>query len=188
MSKENNEIMENQVQVVDAIPDDVYGIRNVQRVTWLATYPNERLGITREDIESRFANDDTDEGKKRMEERKQRFYQPNVHTWVAKDSDNIVGFCVATKEENNGRIRAIYLLPEYQGKGAGRQLMEAGLAWLGSDKDIYVNVASYNDNAIKFYERFGFVRTGRDVSDPVAALPSGKNIPETEMVKRHILQ
>lgn len=38
-------------EVVDATPDDVEGIKRVQAAGWLATYPNEEAGITREDIE-----------------------------------------------------------------------------------------------------------------------------------------
>ncbi len=174
------------LQVVDAVPDDVYGIRHVQKLTWLDTYPNIEAGISVEDVESQFANDDTPLGKQRTEDRKKRFFNDNRHTWVAKDDDKIVGFCAAAKEENNGRIQAIYLLPTYQGKGLGRKLMEAALNWLNKDQDIYINVATYNDKAIKFYEKFGFIKTGRNVSDDVAALPSGKMIPETEMLKKAV--
>jgi len=170
------------VQIVDAIADDVYTIRDVQKRTWLETYPNEELGITREDIEARFAN----ESKEKIENRKKIYSDPDVHIWVAKDDGEIIGFCIARKEEKNNRIGAIYLLPSYQGQGVGGRLIEAALNWLGVDKDIYVNVASYNDNATRFYERYGFVKTEKDISNPVADLPSGKSIPETEMVRKSI--
>lgn len=172
-----------EIQVIEAIPGDVYAIRQIQKLTWLDTYPNLEVGITREDIETRFASDDTEEGKKRMEERRQRFYNPNRHMYVAKDGEKVIGFSGAEKEEHNGRIQSLYLLPEYQGHGVGRKLMEAALTWLGSEQDIYLNVASYNDKAIAFYEKFGFKKTGKDVTDPVAVLPSGKTIPEIEMVR-----
>lgn len=173
-----------EIKIIEAVPDDVYGIRNVQKLTWLETYPNEELGISRADIESRFANDDTEEGKKRMEERKQRYYDDHsLRTWIAKDGENIVGFCVARKVEGQNRIQAIYLLPNYQGKSVGKQLMETALNWLGNNSDVYVNVASYNNKAIQFYEKFGFAKTGKEVKDDVAVLPSGKTIPEIELLK-----
>jgi GNAT superfamily N-acetyltransferase len=172
------------IKVTGAITEDVYGIRRVQRLTWLETYPNEELGITREDVASRFVLDDTEEGKKKMEERKKRLADPNAPTWVAKDGDEVIGFCIASKGDEN-RVGAIYLLPEYQGQGIGRKLMETALSWLGDEKDIYIDVASYNHKAIRFYEKFGFTPSGRDISNPVAALPSGKTIPEIEMVKHH---
>ena len=37
------------VQIEDATPNDEDGVRQVQQRTWLATYPNAELGITKED-------------------------------------------------------------------------------------------------------------------------------------------
>lgn len=172
------------IKIGKAKPEDIYQIRSVQRETWIATYPNEKLGITRADIESRFASDNTAEGRQRMEKRKKMLNSPTSKTWVAKDGTKIVGYCAAEKSNLGNRIQALYLLPSYHGKGIGTLLIKECLAWLGSDKDIYVEVASYNNSAITFYEKFGFVRSGKEVKNPVAALPSGKTIPETEMVKR----
>ena len=77
------------------------------------------------------------------------------------------------------------MLPDFQGMGLGRELLQKALNWLGREKVIFVIVASYNTKAIKFYERFGFVKTGKDVhSEGVDPLPSGKIIPEIEMAKR----
>lgn len=175
-------MISNQVKITVAFPSDVYGIRAVQKATWLATYPNEVLGITREDIVSRFADDETPQGKQRMEERKARLLDPNTHTSVAKDGDTVIGFCMAQREGKSGRLGAIYLLPEYQGLGLGRKLADVALEWLGA-RDIFVNVVSYNQKAILFYERCGFVKTGKVVEDAVASLPSGKVLPEIEMMR-----
>jgi hypothetical protein len=41
-----------QIRIADAVPDDVEGIRAVQGITWLATYPNSDLRITREDVDA----------------------------------------------------------------------------------------------------------------------------------------
>ena len=45
------------ITIREAHPDDADAIREVQRQTWLATYPNEAYGITREDIEAQFRED-----------------------------------------------------------------------------------------------------------------------------------
>ena len=176
--------MGKKIKIADSIPRDVFEIRNVQKLTWLNTYPNKDLSITKEDIELNFIKDNTEEGKREIEEWKKRYLDPSENRWVAKDGDKIVGFCVVGIENNNGRIHAIYILPNYQGQGGGKRLMEVGLKWLGNDKDIYVNVVSYNDKAIRFYEKFGFVKTGKKVTDKVAVLPSGKVLPEIEMVRK----
>lgn len=167
-----------------SVPDDVYGIREVQKKTWLATYPNNENGITNEDIESVFELDQTAEGKQKMEKRKERYENKSVRTWVAEDKDNIVGFCVTIKEENNSRVGAIYVLPSRQKEGIGSMLLKEALEWLGNKEDIYVNVVSYNNNAISFYKKFGFVETGKNgILDIAAELPTGKYLPETELKK-----
>ena len=43
--------MSNEIIILKAIPEDAYGITLVRRKSWFTTYPNEREGITREDIE-----------------------------------------------------------------------------------------------------------------------------------------
>ncbi|HSW48050.1 MAG TPA: GNAT family N-acetyltransferase [Candidatus Saccharimonadales bacterium] len=168
------------IQIVDAVVDDVYAIREVQKQTWFATYPNEEYGITLEDLQARF----TKETEEQIENRRKIYSDPSVHIWAAKDGEKIVGFCIAKKEGDSNRIGAIYLLPDYHGQGIGKQLISKALNWLGNEKDIYVHVASYNNNAIKFYEKNGFVRTGKDAFEKSAILPSGKYIPQIEMLKK----
>jgi len=173
------------IRIVDAIPQDVFGIRNVQKVTWINTYPNSELGITRKDVESTFSKDGTEDGRKKIEEWKKRYSDLNQHRWVVKNKNEIIGFCMVGKEDDSNRIYAIYVIPSFQGKGLGKQLMEKALSWLEDDRDVCVNVASYNSQAINFYEKFGFVKTGRNVhSKGVESLPSGKIIPEIEMVRK----
>lgn len=62
-------------------------------------------------------------------------------------------------KENSGRtkIHKIYLLPESQGTGAGRIIMDfaSDQALKMGDKAIYLNVNKYNQ-AIGFYEHYGF--------------------------------
>ncbi len=169
-----------------SIPNDVYGIREVQRVTWLKTYPNSEEGITTEDIIRKFDIDKTPEGKKRIKERKKMYEDANIGIWVAEADDNIIGFCMAIKEGEHNRVGAIYVLPNYHRKGLGGQLIEKAFAWLGDKKDILVNVARYNKQAISFYKKYSFAETGKKGTlDGAAKLPSGKFIPEIELVKKY---
>jgi predicted GNAT family N-acyltransferase len=66
----------------------------------------------------------------------------------------------------------------------GAQLMQQCLTWLGSDHEIFVVVASYNNKAIEFYRRFGFVETGKHIEDTSAKERGDKEIPEIEMVRK----
>jgi len=172
------------ITIRKSVPKDVYGIREVQKVTWLHTYPNNKMGITLEDIESNFKDDDTPEGKRKIEERKKRYEDKSKQTWVAEESGKIIGFCVAGNEKGKDRILAIYVLPKYQGRGIGSKLITKAFKWLGNRKAIYINVVEYNLNAINFYKKYGFVETGKSgVLDSAAMLPSGKTLPEIELIK-----
>lgn len=171
------------IKIVQATPGDMKGIREVQKLSWLETYPNESIGITMADIAARFSGDDTTAGKLQMDERIRRFFQPNAYTWIVKDKNRIVGYCLAIKGDSTNRIQAIYLLSEYQGKGLGKKLIFTALKWLGEKKPVYLNVASYNKKAISFYEHIGFIKTGKILEDDFIPLNSGKSIHEIEMVK-----
>ena len=172
------------VKIRKSIPDDVFEIRRVQRETWFKTYPNEKEGITTEDIKLKFKDDSTPEGKKKMEEKKKKYKDKNNGIWVAEDNNKIIGFCNAIKGDDHNRVGEIYVLPTYQNKGIGKLLIKKAFNWLSDEKDIYVNVASYNKQAIGFYKKSEFVETGRKgVLDRASKLPSGKFIPETELIK-----
>lgn len=101
---------------------------------------------------------------------------------VARDRDKIVGHCLAARKEPHNELVALYVLPDYQKRGIGYLLAFKAINWLGQDKDITTEVVKYNQNAIRFYEKLGFVITG-DV-EPVSKLPKGVIFPEYQMIKR----
>ncbi len=163
-----------------AKPEDAGQIVQVQRAAWLATYPNPASGITYENIA---AMDFI--GPERIAS-----WQEHIATdtdrkfWVAKDGDRVVGYCVArvASQDRPGRLQAIYLLPEFQGKGIGKLLMQTAIDWLGRSVDITLDVATYNTAAIGFYEKLGFVKTGIESETGPRLSPGGVSIPQTEMI------
>lgn len=169
------------MKIREATAEDYEGIKAVQKATWLATYPNEEYGISLKEVEAQVNRPP----RRPIEEaRKAIAGDENGHYWVATENDEIVGFCSALRKDGKNRVGAIYIFPDYQGKGIGKQLMVEAFRWLGNDKDIFVGVASYNEQAIKFYESFGFVSTGETGTSPGAKLPFGSVIPEIEMVRK----
>ncbi len=170
--------------ITQATQKDISAIRSVQRQTWLETYPNKALGITRSDIADKFAHDDSPAGRPLwLAERVAQFGNARYNAWVARAEGEVVGYCIAEKEQTQNRIKALYILPAFQKQGIGTALVDVASTWLGADKKIYINVASYNARAIAFYQARGFEKTNVSVSDEVATLPSNKVIPEIEMVK-----
>jgi ribosomal protein S18 acetylase RimI-like enzyme len=170
----------NDIQITDATASDVEGIQAVFDETWLSTYPNEEAGITREDIlDIRKGSLDPE----RLQKRREHFANPpaNQKFVVAKEGGKVIGLCSLLRLEKCNKLSTIYILPQYQGKGIGRRLREAVVPFLDQEKDTTVSVAIYNKNAIAFYEKLGFVDTGKRFSDEKFRMKSGNLIPEMEL-------
>lgn len=173
------------ITISKATNDDAKGIREVSKYTWIATFPNDEYGITKEDLEARFSFSSQDEEKKHTKDRQKAIEDDTTQQYfVARENSKVIGFCFVKKEEARNILQALHVLPEYQNKGIGKKLVNTALAWLGNEKDIQLTVAIYNDKAIKFYEKIGFEKTGKSVVDEVTKLPSGKYIPQIEMIKQ----
>lgn len=75
--------------------------------------------------------------------------------WVAVDDGKVIGFSMIIVDE--GSLFAAFVLPEYEGRGVGRSLVELAeqelfkhheVVWLETDK---------NRRAAEFYRRLGWV-------------------------------
>ncbi len=100
-----------------------------------------------------------------FEERKRAILQRasggEVRVDLALDaSGELIGYCVSSIDRwLTGEIDSIFVTAKYRGQGIGRALMEKALAWLngkGAKKKI-VSVAVGNEQAYRFYSRFGFL-------------------------------
>ena len=168
--------------IEDAKPEDVEMMRTIVRDSWLKLYPNESYGITYQDLSAI----DWFEPSRLDKRRKEITENLDIsHTWVLKNYQNkIVGFCIASKLDSCGEIEAMYLLPELQGKGLGKKLMHKAFEWIGSGLDIILKVVAYNTHAIGFYKKMGFEETANEVVFTGTQLPSGKEIPRIEMLRK----
>ncbi len=89
-------------------------------------------------------------------------------TLVCVDSGRIVGVSSFCRSRSNrfdgwGEVVSLYLLPACMGRGCGRMLLTAAVSELqkqGYD-DVFLWVLEENSRARRFYERFGFVRSGQ---------------------------
>lgn len=65
------------------------------------------------------------------------------------------------------KLHKIYLLPSAQGKGIGKKLIlqVADRARQAGQKSLLLNVNKYNQPAIDFYEKMGFVEIYKEVID-----------------------
>lgn len=174
--------MNDKILISEAMPEDAREITLVRRKTWLETYPNEREGITKEDIEASLNSRTIEEETYQREVRIRN--DRNSKIWVAKDNMVVIGFAETQKREGRHRIGPFYILPNYQKQGIGSELMKLALEWLGNDKEIHFEVITYNTPASDFYKKFGFVENGVTHNEPII-FPNGKEMPQIEMIKKH---
>lgn len=89
---------------------------------------------------------------------------------LAKENGKYLGF--ASYETNyegshKTKIHKIYILPEAQGKGIGKKLIQymEKAAIENGNKILFLNVNKFNQAAIDFYGRIGFYEAFREVID-----------------------
>jgi putative acetyltransferase len=86
-------------------------------------------------------------------------YLPNTDTWVIETDDHVVGFIALMGNE----VGAIFLQPEYHGRGAGKALMDKAQEIHG---DLEVEVFRENSIGRKFYSRYGFSQLEEKLHEP----------------------
>ena len=160
-----------------ATKDDIKDILRVREITWLNTYVNDELGVTKEVIKKRFQQDPEKDIKKLSI----RFNEEKHPSWVAELDNKIVGYTLPfIDERNRKRIGALYVLPGFQGSGIGKKLLNENIKyWSNTDGDVYLMVVEYNVKAIEFYKKNGF----RITNDPIEyyEMPGGVKMPEITM-------
>jgi ribosomal protein S18 acetylase RimI-like enzyme len=82
----------------------------------------------------------------------------NSFIYVATIDEKIVGYANFFRLQNRGEIElgSIYILPAYQGKGIGSQLLEKGMKHSKELKIVYINVERENGIGRAFYHSKGF--------------------------------
>jgi GNAT superfamily N-acetyltransferase len=102
--------------------------------------------------------------------------------FLAMDGEVGCGIAGALIEEDKSRatLVSMWTAPTHRKDGVGRMLVEAVLEWAKTRgvKSLDLLVTGVNDGAMRFYDRLGFVRTGR-----TQAYPIDPSITEYEMAR-----
>ncbi|HEU5114642.1 MAG TPA: GNAT family N-acetyltransferase [Candidatus Paceibacterota bacterium] len=165
----------------DIQPDDFPEVTRLYHLTWLETYPNAELGITRELIDESYKDAYSPENEKKRRDRVANLPKHEKYV-VAVLGKKIVGVADMLVLEDKNKLRTIYVLPEFQGKGVGSALWNAVEKFRDPNKKSVVEVATYNKKAIAFYKKLGFKETGRTFYDEGLFNSRGIRIPETEFI------
>ena len=115
--------------------DGIFDVRTSVKENHLSREEMEKMGITESSVID--------------------MIEKNRCAWIAVDNGKVIGFSMILPDE--GSLFAAFVLPEYEGRGVGRSLVELAeqelfkhheVAWLETDQ---------NSRAAKFYRRLGWV-------------------------------
>ncbi|MFY7731507.1 MAG: GNAT family N-acetyltransferase [Flavobacterium sp.] len=86
--------------------------------------------------------------------------------WVCETDGKIVGFCIADLVKNN--IWALFIHPEYENRGIGKQLHDVMLQWYFSKKQTPVWLSTTPETrAVGFYKKQGWNEIGIHGEDEI---------------------
>ncbi|HEY0606417.1 MAG TPA: GNAT family N-acetyltransferase [Herpetosiphonaceae bacterium] len=85
-------------------------------------------------------------------------HQPHRQYWIGLLDDQPVGMMRLSRYEHEADITAFGVLPEYQGRGYGRQMLLDAIDLLLAEgwSQIMIDVVIENQNALKLYQSCGF--------------------------------
>lgn len=79
--------------------------------------------------------------------------------WVAEHEGRVIGFSMADREES--MIWALFLLPDWEGQGVGRMLLDQAVGWLCAEGAEHIWLTTEpGSRAEGFYAHMGWARVG----------------------------
>lgn len=147
-----------QIEISAARPEEAQGIQELLRASVFNTYPNEAVGISREDIESLYEKEFSSEG---LEGIAKNLAEPKagVNYFVAKENDKVIGYCHTIEEDKENRLVRLHVLPDRKRERVGTLLWNKAQTVLNPRKDTTLWVANYTEEAIAAYKKWGFEET-----------------------------
>ncbi|MCM2980081.1 GNAT family N-acetyltransferase [Niallia circulans] len=143
------------ITVRDMNRSDVDSIREIAAVTWKNTYSE----IIPKEIQAKVLNDAYSDGE--MDKRLNSSLM-----LVAESKDEITGYAFFSGDlyKKNIYLESLYIHPNFQGQGIGRQLLNIGVNKFSDPWNLSLTVYKGNPN-ISFYEKEGFKITKENNGD-----------------------
>lgn len=166
-----------QFAITELTADTIDAGNRMRLQSWLDTYVNDELGVTREWIEARNARQMSDE---KRAQRLARLNNPMSAGWVALDKrGKVIGMATPhVDEEGRQHVGSLYVDKDWHGKGVGAALMQKIIGWCDPTKPIELGVVSYNERAKAFYRKWGFEEI------PGSKTLFDDKIPEIMMIRK----
>jgi ribosomal protein S18 acetylase RimI-like enzyme len=173
-----NSAEENKIAISAAREADFKDYREFLFKCWSDTYVSVEQGVTHEDVAEMF--------KDRLSNEKKDIFINTINNpenvfKIARINDKVVGIIYISKVENV--LELLYVKKDMLGKGIGTNLWKSVEDSFDKSKTLTLDVVTYNNRAIKFYEKIGFVNNGRISSNEFPMPLSGVVIKNFVMEK-----
>ena len=151
-------------KIQKATLDDAIGIGEAHLQSWIETYPNEEYDVNEEWIKDEFGflikdgqnEQGNDNGIAFRKNVIKNLDENSLYEVVKDEAGKVQGFMHAHRTNKSVSLNAVYLTDSLKGTGVAHKLMEHVLEFAGN-LPIELQTATYNNRAIKFYEKYGFV-------------------------------
>lgn len=147
------------IKIITATKDQLIEVQKIAYITWPKTF-SETLTPSQIDYMLAWMYD--------LDALEAQVTDKNHVFLLAKEAGKYVGFCsyeLNSAHTGKVKIHKLYLLPDVQRKGIGRQLIAevASIARKHAYEYIYLNVNRFNLKAIQAYLAIGFYESKREV-------------------------
>ena len=139
-----------------ATVQDVTTIKELLRETWHDTYASLLPKAAIETITSRWHA---------TELLTEQVQNPETYFAIARDGGAVVGVLTARKQDDAVVVARLYVRPQYQRRGIGRQLLESSYRAFVDARRVRLNVEAANWKGVAFYAKEGFRETARTSED-----------------------
>ena len=141
-----------------AAAQDVPTIKEVLRAAWHDTYASLLPKAAIESITSQWHA---------PELLTEQIQNPEIYFAIARDGAVVAGVITARKQDDAIVVGRLYVLPQYQRRGIGRQLLESSYGAFRGAQRVRLTVEAENRKGVSFYAKQGFRETAR-ISEEVA--------------------
>jgi ribosomal protein S18 acetylase RimI-like enzyme len=147
-------------EIERAAIQDVPAIKDVLRETWHDTYASLLSQTAIETITSQWHAPELLE---------QQMQNPAIYFAIARDGGIVAGLITARKQDDAIVVDRLYVRPQCQRRGIGRQLLASSYRAFRGAQRVRLSVEAENRKGVAFYAKQGFRETARNSEEIAGA-------------------
>lgn len=140
------------VEIERAALQDALTIKEILRETWHDTYASLLPKTAIETITSQWHAPELPT---------EQLQNPEIYFAIARDGGVVVGVITARRRDDIVVVNRLYVRPQYQRRGIGRQLLESSYRTFHDAQRVRLIVEAENRKGVAFYAKHGFRETAR---------------------------